>query len=251
MASIVLSKVRKASRILATLHPLLCRSLIRGVAASAEHFMVLKSLGPIDTIIDIGANRGQFSLAARYSFPKATIFAFEPLPTPFEICRNVFASDEGTIVFNTAVGVEQSTAVIHVSGRDDSSSLLPITNTQEQIFPGTGEIGTANIRVDRLDSLLAHNNLSKKTLLKIDVQGYEAQVLRGSEDLLNSVMLIYIECSFVELYKSQVLAHEVIDWLHQRDFMLTGVYNVALDENHHAVQADFLFRNLAVDLIDG
>jgi FkbM family methyltransferase len=250
MSLSIIKQFAKAVRVMSTLHPRLCKSLTSGVAASTEHFEVLKSLGSIDNIIDIGANRGQFSLAARYIFPRAAIYAFEPLPKPCETYRDIFASDDDTTVYNTAIGIAQTTAVIHVSGRDDSSSLLPITDTQDQLFPGTGEVGTTTIQVDRLDSLLSQSQLVGRTLLKIDVQGYEAQVLRGSEGLLNDVFLIYIECSFVELYESQALANEVIDWLHQRGFILNGVFNVSYDKNHHAVQADFLFRNSRCSLAD-
>lgn len=243
MSLSLINKFCKALRVASTLHPLLCRSLAHGVAASTEHFDVLHSLGSIDTVVDLGANRGQFSLAARYRFPVATIIAFEPLPLPYAVYRRIFTGDSRTRIYNTAIGPERSSAAIHVSGRDDSSSLLPITDTQDQLFPGTSEVGTATIQVDRLDLLLSRDKLVGRTLLKIDVQGYEAQALQGSEGLLDGILFIYIECSFIELYESQALAHEIIDWLHQRGFTLHGVHNVSYDGNHRAVQADFLFRN--------
>jgi FkbM family methyltransferase len=239
-------KFCKAIHIVTTLHPLLYRGLAKGVAASTEHFTVLSSLGSIDTVIDIGANRGQFSLAARLTFPTATIFAFEPLPQPYERLRQVFASDTGTTGYNSAIGTAQSSAEIHISGRDDSSSLLPITDYQNHLFPGTGEVGMATIQVDRLDTLLSHQEISGRTLLKIDVQGYELQALMGSEGLLHDISFIYVECSFVELYETQSLAHEIIDWLHDRSFVLIGVYNVSYDKDHRAVQADFLFAAVAL-----
>lgn len=240
-------KLRKACCVLATRHPLLCASLSKGVAASTEHFNVLASLGTIATVIDLGANRGQFSLAARYCFPRAAIFAFEPLTQPYTTYQRIFAGDQSTRVFNTAIGTERSSAPIHVSGRDDSSSLLPITATQDQLFPGTGEVGTTTIQVDRLDALLSPADLQGTKLLKIDVQGYEAQALQGSTGLLDHIHYIYIECSFVELYEGQALAPDIIDWLHQRGFVLTGVFNMAYDRNHRAVQADFLFRSRLLD----
>ena len=53
MSISIINKPVKAARVMSTLHPLLCKSLTRGVAASTEHFEVLKSLGSIDIIIDI------------------------------------------------------------------------------------------------------------------------------------------------------------------------------------------------------
>ena len=54
-------------------------------------------------------------------------------------------------------------------------------------------------------------------------------------------MYVYAECSFVELYTGQALAHDVIAWLRERGFSLSGVYNMGYDQNGRAVQGDFLF----------
>ena len=56
-------------------------------------------------------------------------------------------------------------------------------------------------------------------------------------------MRLYVECSFVELYTGQALAHEVIAWLAGRGFVLKGVYNMGYDDQGRAVQGDFLFCN--------
>jgi len=78
-------------------------------------------------------------------------------------------------------------------------------------------------------------------LLKLDVQGYELSALRGCEDLLQAFAWVYVERSFMELYKGQALADDVIAWLRERGYNLSGVYNMAYDRNGRAVQADFLF----------
>jgi len=67
------------------------------------------------------------------------------------------------------------------------------------------------------------------------------QALQGCESLLHCFTHVYVECSFVELYTGQALAHEVIAWLRERDFVLKGVYNMSYDQNGRAVQGDFLF----------
>ena len=57
--------------------PLWLKGLSRGVAAGIEHTAVLRNL-TCETVVDVGANRGQFALAARHYFPNAEIFSFEP-----------------------------------------------------------------------------------------------------------------------------------------------------------------------------
>lgn len=93
----------------------------------------------------------------------------------------------------------------------------------------------------RLDDVIALEVIASPILLKLDVQGYELQALRGCETLLDAFAWVYCECSFVELYQGQALADEVIAWLRAHGLRLIGVYNMAFDHAARAVQADFLF----------
>lgn len=203
---------------------------------------MLQSLGETQTVLDIGANRGQFALVARYCFPGAIIYSFEPLSEPAKIFRNVFLYDPLVHLHEAAVGEQSGETTIHISARDDSSSLLSITEDQNRIFPGTAERATQNIQVGRLAEFLKTEQIVAPALLKLDVQGYELSALRGCEDLLRRFAWVYAECSFLELYKGQALADEVIAWLWERGFILSGVYNLAYDRDGKAVQADFLFK---------
>jgi FkbM family methyltransferase len=202
---------------------------------------VLRNLGPVATVVDIGANRGQFALAARHCFPQARIVSFEPLAGPAALYRAVFAGDDRTRLVEAAVGPEPGEATIHVSARDDSSSLLPITARQNALFPGTAEAGTAIIQVTRLSDALPAGEIAAPALLKLDVQGFELPALAGCEGVLDRFDWVYVECSFMELYAGQSLADEVIAWLRERGFRLVGVYNMSYDDRGRAVQADFLF----------
>ena len=212
------------------------------VAAGVEHARVLRNLGPVRMVVDIGANRGQFALVARHCFPEANIVSFEPLAGPAGIYRAVFAEDDRTMLVEAAVGPHAGDAEIHLSERDDSSSLLPITERQDELFPGTAESGTASIRVVRVADVLGAQEIAAPALLKLDVQGFELQALEGSEDVLPRFDWVYVECSFVELYAGQAFADEVIAWLRERGFRLVGVFNMSYDGAGRAIQADFLFR---------
>ena len=209
------------------------------VLAGAEHRQVLHK--NLTTVVDIGANRGQFSLAVRRWAPNARVFAFEPLSGPAARFRKVFFGDEKVVFHQNAIGPEKSEATIHVSAADDSSSLLPISRVQEQLFPGTGEIRTETIQVGRLADFVSAADIVAPAMLKLDVQGFELEALRGCEDLLRCFEYVYVECSFVELYTGQALVDDVIAWLRERGYMLSGVYNMGYDRSGLAVQGDFLF----------
>lgn len=222
------------------------RALLRHrVAAGVEHRIVLRQLGEIRTVVDIGANRGQFALAARWCFPSTRIVSFEPLLKPVEVYRSVFANDPNATLHEAAIGPRASETTIHISQRDDSSSLLPIAAAQTSLFPGTSEASTAVIMVGPLSVYIGSEAIEEPALLKLDVQGFELQALAGCEDQLEHFAWVYVECSFIELYEGQAFADEVIAWLRERGFRLRGVYNMAYDGEGCAVQADFLFERSA------
>jgi FkbM family methyltransferase len=215
------------------------------VAVGVEHMQVLEHLGSlgIKTILDVGANRGQFALAARAACPGAAIFSFEPLQEPAEVFQRVFAGDRAVRLHQVAIGEAASDAVIHVSQSDDSSSLLPISELQTALFPNTGEKETRQVQIRRLPDVVRAAEITQPALLKIDVQGYEKEVLAGVGSLIQAFAWIYVECSFMELYSGQTLAHDVIAMLAKRGFRLDGVYNLSYDRNGLAIQGDFLFVN--------
>lgn len=216
------------------------------MAASIEHNSALRNLD-CRSVIDIGANRGQFALAARHSFPRAKIISFEPLPKPATQFRKVFARDDAVVLHVTAIGPKTEQCTMHVSARDDSSSLLPISSLQEEIFPGTGEVGTINVQVALLDAFVNEEDIAAPAILKLDVQGFELDALQGCESLLSKFEWVYCECSFVELYSSQKLAADVIDWLSNKGFRIKGMYNPTYDREGLAIQADFLFQRIDMD----
>jgi FkbM family methyltransferase len=222
------------------LDPLFLSALLKGTVAGIEHRSVLQNLN-CDYIVDVGANRGQFAVITRKIFPKAKIHSFEPLAEPAEIFKKVFGNDMGVKFYPIAIGREKATSLIHVTRDDDSSSMLPITPMQSSMFPGAIELETRQVAVFPLAQLLDADSIPPDSLLKIDVQGFELDVLKGCEDILNKFSHLYIECSFIELYKDQALAHQIISWLGQRNFDLIGVHNLYYGKNGIAIQGDFLF----------
>jgi FkbM family methyltransferase len=234
-----LERVKKLARILKS--PYYRTRLFRHrVAAGVEHARVLSGLD-CRTVVDIGANRGQFAMVARRCMPQARVISFEPLPTAAAKFRAVFTGDDRVTFHEVAIGPATGNATLHVSKRDDSSSLLPITATQVALFPGTAEADTANVRIAPLREFVTASDIRPPAFLKLDVQGFEMEALRGCEDLLDRFACVYAECSFVELYAGQALADEVIGWLRERGFKLRGVHNMDYDRGGRAIQADFLF----------
>ena len=210
-----------------------------GVAAGIEHRGALAGRS-FATVVDIGANRGQFTLLCAGLYPAARIFAFEPLPGPHAVLAHIATSHPLITSHQAAIGPRTGGARMHVMRPDDCSSLLAPTERQRAVFPAVGENGTTFVEVAPLEAFVSASDLAPPALLKLDVQGFELEALRGCNALLDRFVAVYLECSFEPLYAGQALADEVLAHLFEQGFGLAGVYNAVGDARGRAVQADFL-----------
>jgi FkbM family methyltransferase len=227
-------------------HPAYLRAFLRHrVAASIEHDAVLKSL-PIGMVVDVGANRGQFSLAVSHWRPWIRIVAFEPLPAPAATYRSLFADNPHVTLHEVALASERGEMEMNISRRDDSSSLLPIADLQTWHFPGTERVAILKVPVAPLEDFLPAEDIGPGALLKIDVQGFELPVLQSAQTLLTRFAWVYAECSYVPLYEGQALADEIIAFLEERGFVLKARFNPSYGRaGGEMLQADLLFEKRA------
>ena len=211
-----------------------------GVFASTEHDRVIDELA-LGTVVDIGANRGQFALCVRRLYPAATIFSFEPLQKPAEKYAKLFGKDPRAHLFNKAIAAQAGSAAMHVSRWDVSSSLLPFAQAQHDNFPFTEESRQEIVSVTTLADCLDRDSIQGTALLKLDVQGYELTALQGCKNLLKRFKYVYVEASFIELYVGQALAADIIAYLFANGFRLICVANPSKGKASRPIQADFLF----------
>lgn len=237
----VLAKAVKGSQLLR--RPAFARAALRHrVAAAVEHLYPL-AFSRAATLVDIGANKGQFSLAFRATNSAGVIHAFEPLPEAADRYERLFGADPRVTLHRAALSDKEGTAPFHVTSRSDSSSLLAPGQGQSQAFGVRGD-RVIEVPVRRLDQVLALPDLAKPLLIKIDVQGAELGVLDGC-GTIGCADFIYLELSFVELYEGQPLFGEVASYMAQRGFKLAGVFNQVETARFGPTQADFLFSRAA------
>ncbi|MDF2898329.1 MAG: methyltransferase FkbM family [Rhodococcus erythropolis] len=231
--------IRKGLNILA--RPYFLAALIRHrVAAASEHLDAIRHCAG-NTLIDAGANKGQFSLAFRRLRPDARIIAFEPLPEAADTFTTVFTDDNLTELLPYALAGSDGSARFHVADRSDSSSLLKPGERQALAF-GVHQASIIDVPLKRLDHCLDLSSLEHPIVLKVDVQGGELGVFEGCGPL-EDIDFIYVELSFVELYDGQPLFEEVHDYLVGRGFAIAGVFNQVSTPQFGPTQVDVLFES--------
>lgn len=153
----------------------------------------------------------------------------------------VIAGQGNVTLHRVALGAEDGTLPIHVTARADSSSLLAPA-LQSAVLPGTHEVETRDVRVLPLDRVLSERDIVSPALLKIGVQGYEQQFLRGCARLPHKFDWVFVEVSYIELYVGQALTPEILNWMTEQGFELASVYTASVSYREgQMVQGDFLF----------
>jgi len=233
--------LRKLNKILMLLRvPLWRKALKNKVAATTEHLHIFTH-EPFSTLIDVGANRGQFSLMAKGLYPEATVFAFEPLSLPRKQFELISRDWTKTTIFPYGIGEESIDSVpMNVSQKNDSSSILEFDKI-ESMFDSAKFSHTEEVSVKRLDEVITSDQLVSPVLMKIDVQGYEKQVIESSNEILPHVDIIYVEAAFVEMYKGQALFDEIYSMLLDRGFFLKRIGHVSGGHGQPGTYGDFLF----------
>lgn len=176
----------------------------------------------IRTVLDVGAHKGEFSKAILTIIPQARIYAFEPLPDCYSYLSRQMSRNGSFQSFPVAIGRESGSVVLWRSSYDKSSSVLPMAELHKASFPWSAGASPVEVEMRTLDEYIGRLELNAKTLLKIDVQGYEAQVLRGATELLKQVEYVLVEVSFRPLYEGQASFAEVYSLLQGAGFSYSG-----------------------------
>lgn len=176
------------------------------------------------TVLDVGANIGQYASALRASGYRGDIVSCEPLRDAYEHLRSRSARDARWEAVRTALGASAGSTEINVSANSYSSSLLPILSAHTSAAPGSEFIAVESVPVTTVAELVAARHVDpSRSLLKIDTQGYEAPVLDGAGDLLARFAAVSLELSLVPLYEGQQLIDELTGRLRTAGFTLYGL----------------------------
>lgn len=159
----------------------------------------------IETVLDVGANVGQYGQRLRDWGYEGRIISFEPLSSAHAHLSLRSASDPTWIVApRMAIGDIDGEIDIQVSAETDMSSILPQSDLMREISPSSAIQSIERVPIRRLDSVAgAYVNGSNKAFLKVDTQGFEPQVLDGAAALLPRLLGIQLEMSLLPIYAGE------------------------------------------------
>lgn len=201
------------------------------------------SLCRIDLVVDVGANTGQYAAVVRGTGYGGRILSLEPLSQAHEKLAAAARKDSNWIVGPAvAIGAAPGEAELNISANAVSSSLMPMLDAHSRAAPDSSYVGKEKVRVERLDDVVGTLAHGARVLLKIDSQGYELEVLRGSTNLLPRVAAIQLELSLAPLYGNQPLIEDLIVYLREKGFVPYSFWPVFSDPVHgRLLQCDGMF----------
>lgn len=182
------------------------------------------------TIIDVGAFEGDWSSMARQLWPEGRIFMVEPNLSK-QTQLSAVASNINASVFCELLGANDN-IVVPYNVMESGSSVLSERSPLDRFVE--------NRSLRRLDSLL--NRIEAPAFLKVDTQGYELEVLKGSTLILPSIDAILLEVAIIEINEGAPLLHEVLAHMKSIGFVTFDILEIHRRPLDKALnQIDILF----------
>jgi len=194
-------------------------------------------------IIDGGAHHGHIIQKFLSSYNKPIIYAFEPIPDSIDILKNRFSNHNNIKIFEKALGASNSSITFNVLNNVVSSSIL---QPNERICKYHGSkmniIKSIQVEQIRLDSIAELKN-KEIDIVKLDLQGYELEALKGMQGIIENIKTITIEVEFIALYQNQALFSDIDIFLRQNNFQLFNLYELWTQQDGQLTAGDAIYLN--------
>lgn len=216
-----------------------------------------KELGMIDfrkgsrIVFDVGANRGNFAATILLGAPLSQVHCFEPNPELFpqlEAKCHSFGMEKGrprAIPNSVGVGASPGMLELIVTNFAPASSMLPVGQAAETGWPMAdfGVRAKVPVPVITLQDYAQETGIADARLLKLDVQGFELEVLKGCGEFLSQIDYVYAEVQFLPLYEGGPLWTDLLRFLSERRFYPEVMGGICLGPSGEPLSADLLWRN--------
>ncbi len=212
--------IRRIEKILLMLRYVWRFPRIKGGWPKYEYLKPWLTETPFATVVDVGVNHGQFLHMARRVWPEAETVGIEPSAEIAAKISGIYANDSKVRIEACAVADREGEATFHVTRDDQSSSIHAPSGSYADDRPGDGVVRTETVPLKRLESLL--DGCDGPMLLKVDVQGAELEVLKGTGDRLQDVSVILVEAPFENAYDGASGFDDIYAFLTSQGFAYEG-----------------------------
>lgn len=170
-------------------------------------------------LCDIGAHKGHWSFVMHRLNPDLkSVVMFEPQAKLIDNLQNRELTGVEKKIYQCALGEMESQLTL--KGGTASASLYETANNQHHYFPGSTNQESELVEVKVLDDVYKANGLAYPDLIKMDVQGYELNVLRGAQNVLANARYLVIELSLREFYRGQPPLWELWRFLDEEQYVM-------------------------------
>ena len=184
----------------------------------------------VRVVFDVGANEGNTAKLYFEHFPNATVHAFEPVNSTFSRLQGALGNGPRVRLHHLAASDSNGFATIRKFENSQSSTLNPgLSDNLRTIAAGEEQIETS-----RIDALIAKLGIERIDFMKIDVEGFEKNVLLGCGDYLRSdfIRFIFFEChrigDSVSFPSTHTKLAELNSLLDSRGYRFITLYTEAL-----------------------
>jgi len=196
----------------------------------------------VSTILDVGANIGQYAEEVIRHGYKGEIYSFEPISEVFQRLRKKSAKHAHWKAYQLGIGGKEEEVIMNISENLFSSSFLKVGHASLAADASTRIVREEKIRITTVDSFFKEKAFKPEVLLKLDIQGYELEALKGAIRSLPSIKLIQAELSFTEVYEGGPLFDEVIGFLKGHGYEVFAIVPGFRDDSSgRMLQADGIF----------
>ncbi len=178
-----------------------------------------------DSVLDVGAYDGTYAINLRQLGFDGRIISFEPLSEVYpRIVEHSKKDIKWIVAPRMALGAEDGIKSINIAANYTSSSILDMEDSHMVGAPESIYIGSEMIRVFKLDNVVGNFIKPENVVfLKLDVQGYELEVLEGAQKTLPFIKGLQIEISIEPLYKNQIIFKEMLIHIEQLGYKLWDI----------------------------
>lgn len=180
------------------------------------------SLNKLNYVVDVGANEGLWSLGVLSLTQPKQLIVIEPSPELHPKLKTRLSPHPTVKLLNLAVGNQKGEIELYITGHSHNVSVLKPREEMNDFYGyGWETRDTVKVAVDSLDHIL--DELPEVSLLKIDVQGYEKNVLDGAIKTLKKTRFVILEVTFFSHYENDSLFSELHTIMTNAGFYLQNI----------------------------